>query len=433
LDADQDIAGTQERWEHNKANDYLTRWWNDNPDQTNLAVNFGSDWGLGQSFRCSLPNTCEAPLCRTMDPQNDDTLKGWMVLKSLQNLNQFFNKIREGLRLSNTQYATLQVAIEQDFDPGSTARDISGSEGLSAMSAIVGILTSWMGPAGIAGASLGAANTLKELFSGAARSITATLQASDISLKNIAEEAEFVHSFFGINLRQLEDMNTNLMGKGHYQSVRDISLKDLLEDGYYVDYTKIPSLNTDLALPIAQPQDISDWLFKVTLANLVNYIWKKQGVWISSIPMAASECENNAPGNGDHRLKLCKDGKGYFLQRLTNYKTALGFDGWTATLPQLWGEMEEKYGITPQDAIESSVEAYKSGGFGFKADRLLGNILDARGTVNVKAFASFPGIFTLPICDLGQVFANRDFGLEDYMEYIDEPGFNYNEDVGTGA
>ncbi|KAJ5380826.1 uncharacterized protein N7496_003254 [Penicillium cataractarum] len=332
----------------------------------------------------------------------------------MQNLNNFFNPIREGLHLSNTQYATLQVAIEQDFDPGSAAKDISGSEGFSAMSSTVGILTGWMGPVGIVKDNVGATTAFEELFTGAARSITATLQASDVSLTNIAEEAELVHSCFGQNLHVLEDLNINPMGRG-------LNLNDPFEDGYFVDYTKIPSLDTDLAFPIAKSQDTADWLFKVVLGNLANSTWKRQGAWIPSIPMTAAECEGNEPGNG------------HFLQRLTNQKSALGFDGWTATLPEFWGEMEDKYGITPWDAIESSVEAYKSRGFGPKPDILLGNILDSRGSSNVEAFASFPGIFSLPICDLGQVFRSRGFTLLEYMEYIDRHDFNYNEDVGTGG
>lgn len=107
------------------------------------------------------------------------------------------------------------------------------------------------------------------------------------------------------------------------------------------------------------------------LGSLVNSIWNKQGVWITVIPTTQEECESNNPGNGDFRLKLCQDGKGYFLQRIFNKKGAFG-DDWQAVLPEFWGHMEEKYGLSPRDAMKSSIAAFNEGGFEFKPDSLIG-------------------------------------------------------------
>ncbi|KAL4886051.1 hypothetical protein BJY04DRAFT_213590 [Aspergillus karnatakaensis] len=422
-----------DKWDEESTNDYLTRWWEHNGDTTNYAVDFGSEWGLGQTFRCSLPDYCEAPKCSELEPSDDDdTMSAFMILESISNFNRYLVKLREALHLSNTQYATLQVAIQQDFDPGKSPRDISGMESLSALSAIVGMLGGAMG-SGRSGTNDGgifaSALALKEMIQGATRSISATLAASDISLSNIAEEAEYVHSFFGVNLHQLEDLSLDLFGRGKHKSdaegSEEVHIKDLLSDGAWVDYRKIPSLNTDQLYPTLTQSELSDWLFKVVLGNLVNWVWKKQGVWISAIPMTEEECKENSPGNGDHRLKLCKDGKAYFLQRLTKKDQGISVT-YTAALPEFWGEMEKKYGITPQDAIESSVEAYKSGGLEFKADSLLGNILDISGTQNIQAGVQFPGIFSLPVCDLadfyGDMAKDNDWNLKTWMNKIDTPG-----------
>jgi hypothetical protein len=50
----------------------------------------------------------------------------------------------------------------------------------------------------------------------------------------------------------------------------------------------------------------------------------------------------------------------------------------------------------------------------------------------MKAFWPLPGIWTLPIFDFStdSYFDRRP--LEEKMEFIDEPGFNYDSDVGTG-
>ncbi|KAL2784982.1 hypothetical protein BJX66DRAFT_315744 [Aspergillus keveii] len=149
--------------------------------------------------------------------------------------------------------------------------------------------------------------------------------------------------------------------------------------------------------------------------------------------MIEDECKNNAPENGDHRLKLCKDGKGQSILGLKLAKSPIGGNEHIAFFPQVWDEVEEKYGISPQDAIESSVAAFKSGGVDFESDSLIGNIRDVRGDQNMKAFWPLPGIWTLLIFDFStdSYFDRRD--VEEKMEFIDEPGFNYDSDVGTGT
>jgi len=279
-----------------------------------------------------------------------------------------------------------------------------------------------------------AASSFKDVFAAGARSITATLQGSDITLSNIAEQEEAVHSFFGVNMRTLETMNTELMGRGK-QTGKDsleAQIPDLLAGGHWVDYKQkqIPTLNTDLAFPKVSQEDTSDWLFKVLLGNLINSIWKKQGVWITALKMTQEECESNWPGNGDHRLKLCQNGKGYFLQRIFNKHNLVGDDDWTAVLPQFWGQMEEKYQITPMDAMKSSVAAFDAGGFEFRAESIIDGIFEKGGKIEI---ADFPGIFTLPICDFETTTWVIDKSLGAAMEWIEKPGFSCLNDVGTGA
>lgn len=348
-----------------------------------------------------------------------------MVLESLANLNKFIMKFRDALHLSNTQYSTLQVAIEQDFDPGAILRDIAGIELVSGMSIIVGVLLVWIAPLGAAAAVVNGVSVFKEIFTGATRSLTNSLQASDVSLTNLAEEEGFVHSFFGTNLKELEDMNVNLFGKGKYKSSDDtdqVSIQDLFSDGTWVDYTEIPALNTDTAKTIATSQQISDWLFKVVLAQIVSNIWKKQGTWISAIPMTKDEFNDNKPGNGDSRLKWWKDGMGYFLQRVTPKKSGI-FSDYISELPTFWGDMGDKYGIVPWDALESSVEAYLAGGYDFKPESLLSEIFDGAGVEQMNKGAKYPGLWTLPVCDLTTVL-DKDKTLEEWMKFIADRDWN---------
>lgn len=116
-------AGTREAWKESKTDEYLNTWWTGHPDQTNLAVNFGHNWGLGESFRCSIPTFCEAPLCNALLPQDNNTINGCMILESFQNLNHFIVKLRDALWLSNNQYSTLQVASGKTLSPAANRRN----------------------------------------------------------------------------------------------------------------------------------------------------------------------------------------------------------------------------------------------------------------------------------------------------------------------
>jgi hypothetical protein len=91
--------------------------------------------------------------------------------------------------------------------------------------------------------------------------------------------------------------------------------------------------------------------------------------------------------------------------------------------------MTDKYGIHPHDALRSSVAAYNLGCYEFKPE-MFDSILADRGP-HKDAFASLPGIFTLPICNIDTVWSSND--LEGYMQWIDEPGFSYADDIGLGG
>ncbi|KAL3469131.1 hypothetical protein BJX99DRAFT_265487 [Aspergillus californicus] len=224
---DRNSVVTAETWQNESANDYFTKWWDDNDGTTNFAVDFGVHWGLGQTFRCSPPTPARAAV----------------------HFNQFVMRIRDALHLTNTQYSTLQVAIEQDFDPGSTARQrrLRSPKRNYSHRRCASCLAR---PCESHPYVFRIVYDLQGIMGGAARSITATVQASDVRLSNIAE------------------------GR----------------------------------VPNCHDAGVSDWLFKFILAELVNFIWKKQGTWITAIPLAEDEYDN-APGNGDSRLNMWKAGK----------------------------------------------------------------------------------------------------------------------------
>ncbi|PGH27287.1 hypothetical protein AJ80_00997 [Polytolypa hystricis UAMH7299] len=131
-----------------------------------------------------------------------------------------------------------KLRFSKTFYPGSKSKDLISSESLSAMTALVGIMVVWMGPtaAGNIGKAIG--GSFKEGFAGMSRSVTATLIASDINLKNLAKQGQIAQTLFGTNIRAMEEMNAALMSTGKYkgEGSPEIDIAGLFASGSWLDY-----------------------------------------------------------------------------------------------------------------------------------------------------------------------------------------------------
>lgn len=127
---------------------------------------FTAYWGLGESVDCSIQNECERPKCSELKrpSQSQDYEQASMVLTSMVNFNkvhchylcqfvlcwltysiffffaffvQYCVRLYEALNGANIDFATIQVAIQQTFYPGTIPSNFNGIQGLNGVTAAV--------------------------------------------------------------------------------------------------------------------------------------------------------------------------------------------------------------------------------------------------------------------------------------------------------
>lgn len=73
-------------------------------------------------------------------------------------------------------------------------------------------------------------------------------------------------------------------GNGSWPGARQVH--DLFQDGDWVDYREIPVISGSVSVT-----DVENAFFQLTVANLVNYAWRQQVVYLACYPMSQETCE----------------------------------------------------------------------------------------------------------------------------------------------
>jgi hypothetical protein len=70
------------------------------------------------------------------------------------------------------------------------------------------------------------------------------------------------------------------------------SINTLFDRGVWVDITQIPILNPGLKNPVFSAQDLAEFLYWQMVANLINAVWKQQGVYIMAYEKSQDDCKH---------------------------------------------------------------------------------------------------------------------------------------------
>ncbi|PGH10686.1 hypothetical protein AJ80_07442 [Polytolypa hystricis UAMH7299] len=376
---------TAENWEAQNADYWFRRWkmdvYMEKDRHARLDETLAADFGLGQTFDCSLTNECERPLCSSLKKVGQEG--------DYENASMFCARLYNAINGAQLDFATIQAAVQQNFYPGVNPADFAGLQGLNAAAAIVGIVTAWMGPAGWAIGSAGA-NTFKEVFSSVVRGVSSTLTASDVSLMTLAEMGTDARNIFHAALIGLENEHYNLIEHGASYSTPS-TIHSLFEDGTWVDHNQISTLNSE-----AQESEIRKYYADMVLAMIINKAWQEQGAFILSMEYPQDKCENE--GAGGDLPKLCYKGRIYWL--LTTSPVD-GLSSATLAPPPGAPKMKDIVGYPATHAIQSSVDAFLDGGYKFDAAGLIDtNLLLHNPYNNYIAGAQFKGVFNIPVCEI---------------------------------
>mgnify|MGYP001582639842 CR=1 FL=1 len=75
-----------------------------------------------------------------------------------------------------------------------------------------------------------------------------------------------------------------MAGNGSFPGTRQVH--DLFQDGDWVDYREIPVVSGSVSAT-----DVENAFFQLTFANLVNYAWRQQVIYLACYPMSQETCE----------------------------------------------------------------------------------------------------------------------------------------------
>lgn len=361
----------------------------------------GVNWGKTEGYNVEV----ETP-CNELNPPGLDTIAAYMILNSAKNYNLYLDHMRDGLSMALQNYSILDTDLQKTFYPGDAKKNILLQRLLGGAAMVGAIACAWAGPVGlVSGAIAGAAlNTFKEMWTEGLRGFGQSglpANTADLNTQHLIDFNSQASIYFGAQQTYIDNMRTGFMSNGVFGDNK-VSTVDLFADGAWADQDQIAVLttNTDPAFHRVSPQELRDYMFKMTAAMLINYSWKKQGTYIAGIKTTEADC-NTLTYAGDDRFRTYYKGYCYFLQRIR--KTDNGPNlfkprKWEQDTPQGWGEIDKApWSIKISDAIKSSVDAYDIGGIDYDPTQ---HVTDVFGTATKAAWdanAAQAGIWTLPV------------------------------------
>ncbi|KAJ9492066.1 hypothetical protein VN97_g1169 [Penicillium thymicola] len=403
--------------------DWLNYWWDGNTDgwkdQDGFVKAFGH-WGLGNfNFNChddGSDSNCEvgSQVCdnEVINSKGDDARQTYYVLTSISNLHAYFKRVSEALTTAGIGAALSKdnwAQVFYDFEKDDSALVLK--EVLSGVATITGMV---LGLAALpAEAAIGAAGAASGAFIGGALGGTnlALDSHQDDTFEKAADLGGILGSIFTDTQKALTQQNDDLMdGK----IVNDHDIRSYLADGTMMTEDNQWDKNM-----------IVDALNAQLIGMSINQLWRQQRVFI----MGGGACgDGQGIGDGPQDTTVCRDGKAWYLYYWAipgdRPKTGQGQFGYVTFPPgaQVMGKGDYK-GVTVQDVINSSLDAWNTAGINYDEDARKNRAEEAvqEGWANPAAQgASWEGIFTIPVCDVGWAvdgdLERKDWVLQPYSK-----------------
>lgn len=224
-----------------------------------------------------------------------------MTVISAVNMNQYFHSLWLAVGNANTRFAANDWKLSKTFWPvpkGDVLLDTLILNGLAA--GLQAMLSLGGGVGAVAGALTGGAiyEAIAEIQMGGT--------AGDDGDHVVAFQQYVAHPFILYSLATNSKSNrayrlTDVMsqgarttfdkanaaivaGNGSWPGARQVH--DLFQDGSWVDYREIPVVSGSVSVT-----DVENAFFQLTVANLVNYAWRQQVVYLACYPMSQETCE----------------------------------------------------------------------------------------------------------------------------------------------
>ncbi|KAJ5389493.1 uncharacterized protein N7496_000561 [Penicillium cataractarum] len=401
-------------WDTYKTGDWLNDWWNSNGDlmsknTAGFAGAFGQ-WAIGNpDWTCrddGSSSDCDLNLCdnRVLNDRGDDIRPTYYVLESVNRLHSYFTGVGQafstaalGAALSKDQWATTFYKDKDDKD-ATVLKEV-----LNAVVTIIGIGASFAGLGGgeVVGAFAGAGAALAGGANGAASIVLGTHK--DDTFQKSADLGGILGTIVVDSLKSFTTANNELMAGKSYGNA---DIRSYISHGAFLDF------------PGVDKNAVTDSMTNMLVGTAINTLYRQQKIFV----MGGGACnDNQGIGSGPQDAVVCRDGKAWYLyywQENDVISTTSHQWGWVASPPGADKLGSNEYsGVSVQDIINSSLDAYNVAGYNYNADtakaRAEDAISNAWASPGAKG-AAWEGIFTIPVCDVGAA-VNADYQDKQYI------------------
>ncbi|KAL8998738.1 MAG: hypothetical protein Q9169_002293 [Polycauliona sp. 2 TL-2023] len=191
-------------------------------------------------------------------------------------------------------------------------------------------------------------------------------------------------------MKAFTSANKILMHGDSFKNTGDI--RNSLQGGLFLDFGGVDKVK------------LIDTMNAFLTGQAINQPYRTQKIFVTG--SGACGDANGVIGNGAKDQSICRDGKAWYLyywQENDVVSTTAHKGGWTAALP---GSEQLGTGLYAgvSDIISSSLDSYNVARFSYDATTASSRAQDAltNGWANLSSVgASWEGVFTLPVCDVG--------------------------------
>ncbi|KAJ5579994.1 uncharacterized protein N7459_005979 [Penicillium hispanicum] len=400
-------------WDTYNTGDWLNGWWDNNTDlmgnnTAGFAGAFGQ-WAMGNpDWSCrddGSDSDCDLKLCdnRVLNDRGSDVRPAYYVLESVNRLHTYFTGVSEafttaalGAALSKDSWATTFYK-DKDDKSVTTLKEV-----LNLAATVVGIGAAFAGVADPAvGALAGAGSAIMTGAVGAAGVIVGAHQ--DDTFEKSADLGGILGNIVTGALKSFTTANNQLMGG---QSYNNADIRSYLSGGAFLDYEGVDK------------NAVTDAMTSMLVGTAVNQLYRTQKIFV----MGGGACgDGQGIGSGPAEASVCRDGVAWYLyywQENDVISTTSHQWGWVASPPGADQLGQNEYsGVTVEDIINSSVDAYNVAGYNYDADTAKSRAEDAIASAwanpGTKG-AAWEGIFTVPVCNVAAAI-DSDYQLKEFI------------------
>lgn len=233
-----------------------------------------------------------------------------------------------------------------------------------------------------------------------------TAPSTDDTFQKSADLGGILGTVVVDSLKSFTTANNQLMDG---QSYNNADIRSYVSGGAFLDYQGVDK------------NAVTDSMTSMLVGTSINQLYRTQKIFI----MGGGACgDNQGIGSGPQESVVCRDGKAWYLyywQENDVISTTSHQWGWVNPPPGSDKLGQNEYqGVTKEDIINSSLDAYNVAGYDYSSDTLASRAQDAISNAWANPGsqgAAWEGIFTVPVCDIsGTIGQNYDLG-----EYILQP------------